>query len=214
MTQGLYITPPENLGEVVSLDKAMLQEVTNDESGADKLQGLIFYDDDLQWCRVNGWRVVHGIPLVYYSSDLADNPVDDEHHIYVKELVTVISDSVIVSVYPKYEPSRTIRRSKRDPTCRLFRQVGYQSQFGVSVIGKSTVRQFGAKLGSYDGSIMSDRTIRRILRAQETMFKYGTLVPRNDAEANSSPEAKRWMSGKQLEWLRLQQAATFTFERQ
>jgi hypothetical protein len=147
--------------------------------------------------------------LVYYSSVLSDNPVDDEHHISVKELVTVINDSVIVSVYPKYEPSRTIRRSTKDPTCRLYRQVGYQAQFGVSAVGKSTVRQFGAKLGSYDGSLMSDRTIRRILRAQETMFKYGTLIPRNDAEANSSPEAKRWMSGKQLEWLRLHQAATF-----
>jgi hypothetical protein len=76
-------------------------------------------------------------------------------------------------------------------------------------VGTSTVRQFGVKLGSYDGDILSDRTIRRILRAQETMFKYGTLIPRNDAEANKSPEAKRWMSGKQLEWLRLQQVDTF-----
>jgi hypothetical protein len=64
-------------------------------------------------------------------------------------------------------------------------------------------------VGSYNGKLLSDRIIRRILRAQETIFKYGTLIPRNDAEANRSPEAKRWQSGKQLEWIRLQQASTF-----
>jgi hypothetical protein len=56
---------------------------------------------------------------------------------------------------------------------------------------------------------MSDRVIRRNLRAQVTIFKYGTLIPRSDAEASRSPEAKRWASGKQLEWLRLQGAKTF-----
>jgi hypothetical protein len=40
-------------------------------------------------------------------------------------------------------------------------------------------------------------------------MKYGVFVPRNDAEANASPERLRWDSGRQLEWLRLQVQGTF-----
>jgi hypothetical protein len=57
--------------------------------------------------------------------------------------------------------------------------------------------------------ILSTKTIVRILKAQETMFKYGTFIPRNDREAEQSPEAPRWRSGRALEWLRLRQALTF-----
>jgi hypothetical protein len=76
-------------------------------------------------------------------------------------------------------------------------------------VGSSVIRVMGAKLGSYNGKVLTSKVICRILRAQETMFKYGTMIPRNDAEASRSPEAVRWMSGKQLEWLRLKQANTF-----
>jgi hypothetical protein len=57
--------------------------------------------------------------------------------------------------------------------------------------------------------MLSTRVLRKILKAQETLFKYGTLIPRSDQEANSSPEAIRWKSGRQLEWLRLLAAKTF-----
>jgi hypothetical protein len=51
--------------------------------------------------------------------------------------------------------------------------------------------------------------MRRILSFKETIHKYGVFVPRNDREADSSPEAVRWASGRQLEWLRLQEQGTF-----
>jgi hypothetical protein len=208
--ESLFIALPEGLGEVVPWNEKIFQEITDDEIGARQLQGLLFYDEGLHWCRVNGWGVDHGIPLIYYSSFSSDDPVDDEHHMSVKEMVAQLSESDIVPVYPKYEPSRILQRPKQEPRLLVcYRQVDYTLNQDIPTVGTSTLRQFGAKLGSYDRKIMSDRTIRRILRAQETMFKYGTLIPRNDAEANKSPEAKRWMSGKQLEWLRLQQAATF-----
>jgi hypothetical protein len=57
--------------------------------------------------------------------------------------------------------------------------------------------------------ILSSRIMTRILKAQETLFKYGTLIPRSDREAELSPEAPRWRSGRALEWLRLWQAKTF-----
>jgi hypothetical protein len=40
-------------------------------------------------------------------------------------------------------------------------------------------------------------------------MKYGVFIPRNDREADASPEASRWDSGRQLEWLRLQNQGTF-----
>ena len=75
--------------------------------------------------------------------------------------------------------------------------------------GAYVIRTLGARVGSYNGKVLTSKIICRILRAQETMFKYGTMIPRNDAEASRSPEAIRWLSGKQLEWLRLKQAKTF-----
>jgi hypothetical protein len=35
------------------------------------------------------------------------------------------------------------------------------------------------------------------------------MIPRNDTEADRSPEAARWISGRSLEWIRLNQVATF-----
>ncbi len=56
---------------------------------------------------------------------------------------------------------------------------------------------------------LSVKTMRRILAAKETIHKYGVFVPRNNREADSSPESVRWASGRQLEWLRLQEQGTF-----
>jgi hypothetical protein len=58
-------------------------------------------------------------------------------------------------------------------------------------------------------SVLSSKTMRRILTAKETIHKYGVFLPRNDREADASPEAVRWASGRQLEWIRLQEQGTF-----
>jgi hypothetical protein len=57
--------------------------------------------------------------------------------------------------------------------------------------------------------LLSQRTLRKILVAKETLFKFGTFVPRNEHEAQLSPEASRWMAGRDLEWLRMGQRETF-----
>jgi hypothetical protein len=57
--------------------------------------------------------------------------------------------------------------------------------------------------------LMSLRQIRRVLSAKESIFKYGTFVPKNDREAGLSPEAPRWKAGRDLEWLRLNEQDTF-----
>jgi hypothetical protein len=58
-------------------------------------------------------------------------------------------------------------------------------------------------------ALISTRVLRRILAAKESIFKFGTFVPKNDREADSSPEAARWKAGRDLEWLRLGLQGTF-----
>jgi hypothetical protein len=41
------------------------------------------------------------------------------------------------------------------------------------------------------------------------LFKFGIFVPKNDREANASPESPRWKAGRDLEWLRLNEQGTF-----
>jgi hypothetical protein len=53
--------------------------------------------------------------------------------------------------------------------------------------------------------LLSLRTLRKVLAAKETLFKFGTFVPRNESEALRSPEASRWIAGRDLEWLRMGQ---------
>jgi hypothetical protein len=60
--------------------------------------------------------------------------------------------------------------------------------------------------------LLSKRILRRIMAAKESLVKFGIFVPRNDREADSSPEASRWKAGRDLEWLRLNKEGTFDGE--
>ena len=60
--------------------------------------------------------------------------------------------------------------------------------------------------------LLSPKQVRRVMAARETLFKFGTFVPRNDREANASPEAHRWKAGRDLEWLRLNEQGTFEID--
>jgi hypothetical protein len=57
--------------------------------------------------------------------------------------------------------------------------------------------------------LLSKRVLRRIMAAKESLFKFGTFVPKNHREAESSPEAARWRAGRELEWVRLGIEGTF-----
>jgi hypothetical protein len=53
------------------------------------------------------------------------------------------------------------------------------------------------------------RQLRRVMAAKESLFKFGTFVPRSEREADASPEAPRWRAGRDLEWFRLREQGTF-----
>ncbi len=57
--------------------------------------------------------------------------------------------------------------------------------------------------------LISKRILRRIMAAKESLVKFGTFVPRNDRQADESPEAPRWRAGRDLEWFRLGKEGTF-----
>jgi hypothetical protein len=56
---------------------------------------------------------------------------------------------------------------------------------------------------------MSSANIRRVLKGQVSLFKYGVMVPRNDSEADRSPERRQWRAGRDLEWMRLTAIGAF-----
>jgi hypothetical protein len=58
---------------------------------------------------------------------------------------------------------------------------------------------------------LKNKVVRRIFAAKETIFKYGIYLPRNDRDADASPERARWNSGRQLEWLRLKEVGAFEY---
>jgi hypothetical protein len=70
--------------------------------------------------------------------------------------------------------------------------------------GSSGFRPSIVKMG-----LISKRILRRIMAAKESLVKFGTFVPRNDRQADESPEAPRWRAGQDLEWFRLGKEGTF-----
>jgi hypothetical protein len=59
---------------------------------------------------------------------------------------------------------------------------------------------------------LNTKVFRRILAARESIFKYGIYLPRNDRDADASPERARWHSGRQLEWIRLKEVGAFEYD--
>jgi hypothetical protein len=172
---------------------------------------ILFYDEDLTWCRITGWGTECGVPIIFYSPLTPDGYVTEEQFAPFSDVMSWLKHSPTTPVIAKLESSRLMMRSNAVAKSLCYRQLSYRLLYAsmTSTLDTSIVCNVRPDSGSCHGQALTQRTIRRILRAQETIFKYGTLIPRNDSEANRSPEAIRWMSGRQLEWFRLKEASTF-----
>ena len=184
-----------------------LKDVKDNEESAWDLQGLIFHDDELCWCTITDWGVDHGTNIVFYSPVDSENPEADEEHASLSEVLTWIQQSPVQARISDYKSSREIKKSntKDDVKIMMMRNLHLRRQrprYG-------TMLALTVNANVPEIKILSTKTIIRILKAQETMFKYGTFIPRNDRDAEQSPEAPRWRSGRALEWIRLRQAQTF-----
>jgi hypothetical protein len=81
-------------------------------------------------------------------------------------------------------------------------------ELGFSFLGIKE-EDFTRGAGKVTRTILTIRQLRRVMAAKESLFKFGTFIPRSEREADSSPEAPRWRAGRDLEWLRLRGQGTF-----
>ncbi len=180
--------------------------MTDDELGACYLQGTLFFDDKLEWCVITGWGVECGSTIVFYVPLTESGPNMVEQHTSLSKMISMINDSPELPNYKGYKSSRALRRSKRKNGSCLFTRILTHRRV-TPLIG--TMGRNDRPRVMHKTKLLATRIIRKIFKMQESMFKYGTYIPRNDKEAEASPEAMRWKSGRRLEWIRLKSASTF-----
>jgi hypothetical protein len=193
-----------NIGPTELIPYEQLGTATDDESSAWMLLGMLFLEDELGWCIVTDWGADFGTNIVYYVPVNATDHASEEHHASVSEVLELIRQSPSVSRETNYRSSRRLSAlsCKKTEMRRLLSAKLLRPAYGTMHVRKVTGLTGKVKM-------LSTRVLRKILKAQETLFKYGTLIPLSDREADLSPEAIRWKSGRQLEWLRLLAAKTF-----
>jgi hypothetical protein len=119
--------------------------------------------------------------------------VNDEEHTSLAEILGMIKDSPTTHQAPGYQPSRLLNRPNKVPgNCLLLRILGLKQV--LPAYGRMEKRKGPRRL--FSPKLLAIRTYRKILKMQESLFKYGTFVPRNDREAEISPEAVQWKSGR------------------
>ncbi len=53
------------LGELTIFSRKDMDEIPVNDYGASLIQGLLFHDLELSWCRITGWGFECGIPIVF-----------------------------------------------------------------------------------------------------------------------------------------------------
>ena len=113
----------KHFGPMKLLSDEDIEEIEDNESGACYLHGTLFYDDELDWCRVTGWGAECGTILIYYAPVTAIDPASDEHHASLKDVLIWIKDSPPVPLTTGYKSSRTLKRSIRAGGKCLFTRI-------------------------------------------------------------------------------------------
>ena len=192
------IGPTEPLGD------EQLANAEDNEYTACALVGLVFMDEELGWCIITNWGVDYGTNIVYYTPVTSMGSASEEQNASLQEILALVRESPVQPRVSNYRSSRRLAGA----SCKkagLVRSLLFKP--GRIMHGTMNARKVTGCASKV--KILSNRVVRKILKAQETLFKYGTMIPRSDREAEASPEAVRWRSGRQLEWLRLLAAKTF-----
>jgi hypothetical protein len=161
----------------------------------DDLVGTLFRDLEFGWCIVTAWGGCSGVPILFYVS-LAPAPSTLASRISCPGFFSSESDILSwlrISVLAG-NPPPVLRAASPVSECACV------SRACPPVSGRNRPLR---------PVVLSPRQLRRVMATRETLFKFGTFVPRTDREANSSAEAPRWRAGRDLEWLRLNETGTF-----
>ncbi len=191
--------------------------------------GTSFFDGELGWCAVTAVGNCFGSPVVSYESLAFPPRLDRSAHrqdFYSTEsdLLAWFRRSVAASACDLLNWTVRLYGPGREPFTPHELVYGKRAVGGAPIPASSPSPRVAQALCTrpcppVSGRsrplrpvLLSPRQIRRVMAARETLFKFGTFVPRNDREANASPEAARWKAGRDLEWLRLNEQQTFELD--
>ncbi len=177
------------LGQTESLPCKRFDDAEDNEATACAVQGLVFHDEELGWCTVTNWGVDYGINVIFYAPVECIDPGYEEQHASLAEFLTRITQTEVVHRWSNYRASRKLAGFSciNDGVMRML----VAAKRHCSVTGTMLSR-----VASDLVPAVKSLSARTVLKAQETLFKYGTLIPRSDREAELSPEAVRWRSGR------------------
>jgi hypothetical protein len=142
------VIQPSGLGDSDVLSMREVEKLTSDENGAHRIQGIVFYDIELGWCRVTGWGVECEIVIAFYVSMDASDITLDEHFVPMDELISLIKMSPIRPVVPRFEASRQLKGIDGSKKMLCYRHRSNLSSYSSpSPVGSSIIRAMGAKTG-------------------------------------------------------------------
>ena len=165
-----------------------------------------FIDPKLGACTITHWDTECGQRRIFYRPD---DDITDVHHASLSAVQAWVARGDIGAV--------------RSPGTQLyFRKLNGCFGYPIEAVSSTAVT---ANIKCLDSKIQSSivpadvsrwplvpikiSTLRRILKADMSIFKYGIYVPRNDRDAARSPESIHWKAGRRLEWLRLLKVNAF-----
>ena len=123
------------LGKVEPVSLLDIESSGNDEWTAWCLQGVLFYDAELDWCRILGWGVECGIIILNYAPISASEPLQCEHHASLADVLSLIKQSPFAPVVMAYQPSRILSRSETHRKVLCYKQMDYTVIYQAPVIG-------------------------------------------------------------------------------
>jgi hypothetical protein len=83
-----------DFGPIEDLPK-FLEFADDCEGTAWELQGLVFKDNTLGWCKVTGWGVDLGVNMIYYAPVGQESSSNHEHHVSMAEILSIIRQQPI-----------------------------------------------------------------------------------------------------------------------
>jgi hypothetical protein len=170
---------------------ALGSSATSDLHGCyrDEYVGALFFESELGWCSVTAWGDYFGSPVLYYGTYPFPPSCMEPSRFFSSE------DDVHAYLRGSYRSSLSIPTPSASPV-----PASSATRACPPVSGRNRPLR---------PILLSPKQLRRVMAARESIFKFGTFVPRNDREANASPKAPRWCAGRDLEWLRLTDTGTF-----
>jgi hypothetical protein len=178
----------------------------------DDFVGTLFRDSDYGWCVVTAWGGCSGAPVLFYAPFASVSPAlasftgkvffssEADLLSWLRLSVQLIERSSLMTAQTSHEYARYCDLSALPNLDSVRPGPASASRACPPVSGRNYPLR---------PVVFSPRQLRQVMATRETLFKFGTFVPKNDREANSSPEAPRWRAGRDLEWLRLNETGTF-----